>query len=209
VLGEWQYRVAHIPGSVNLPCSRDLFRSEDVLEGLDRDDEIVVYCSNATCWASIAAYYFLVSRGYRNVRRYEGGLADWESAGYPLDGEMVAAPEKQAGIVTRPISTPPVTSRPGPSGDSVTSSFPVAKGLADLSQGLGSNAPANAPEHSALARISQEGRSWYEHLARTARKFWRAGRALVVTVMIGVPSVRSGRNPRQTDVGCVGQEYVD
>lgn len=90
VLGEWQYRVAHIPGSVNLPCTRDLYISEDVLEGIDRDDEIVVYCSNASCWASIAAYYFLVGRGYTNVRRYEGGLVDWESAGYPMDGEMVA-----------------------------------------------------------------------------------------------------------------------
>ena len=87
VLGEWQYQAAHIPGSVNLPCSNDLYVSEDVLEGLDRDDDIVVYCSNATCWASIAAYYFLVSRGYRSVRRYKGGLVDWESAGYPLDGE--------------------------------------------------------------------------------------------------------------------------
>ena len=94
VLGEWQYRFAHIPGSVNLPCTPELYKSRDVLEGLDRDDEIVVYCSDASCWASIAAYYFLVSRGYRNVRRYEGGLVDWESAGYPLDGDMETAHQR-------------------------------------------------------------------------------------------------------------------
>jgi rhodanese-related sulfurtransferase len=94
VLGEWQYRTAHIPGSANLPCSPDLYRSEDTLKGLEPDDDIVVYCSNKTCWASIAVYHFLVSRGYRNVRRYEGGLEDWEHAGYPLDGEMAAARRK-------------------------------------------------------------------------------------------------------------------
>jgi rhodanese-related sulfurtransferase len=94
VLGEWQYRTAHIPGSANLPCSPDLYRSEDTLKGLEPDDDIVVYCSNKTCWASIAVYHYLVSRGYRNVRRYEGGLEDWENAGYPLDGEMAAARRK-------------------------------------------------------------------------------------------------------------------
>ena len=91
VLGEWQYRTAHIPGSANLPCSPDLYRSEDTLKGLKPDDDIVVYCSNKTCWASIAVYHYLVSRGYRNVRRYAGGLEDWEHAGYPLDGEMAAS----------------------------------------------------------------------------------------------------------------------
>ena len=91
VLGEWQYHAAHIPGSANLPCSPDLYRSEDTLKGLVPDDDIVVYCSSKTCWASIAVYHYLVSRGYRNVRRYAGGLEDWEHAGYPLDGEMAAA----------------------------------------------------------------------------------------------------------------------
>jgi rhodanese-related sulfurtransferase len=94
VLGEWQYRTAHIPGSSNLPCSPDLYSSNDTLKGLEPDDDIVVYCSNKTCWASIAVYHYLVSRGYRNVRRYAGGLEDWEHAGYPLDGEMAAAHRK-------------------------------------------------------------------------------------------------------------------
>jgi rhodanese-related sulfurtransferase len=56
----------------------------------------VVYCSNPACSASILAYQGLVARGYRNVRRYAGGLLDWEDAGYPLEGEAVegvAVPE--------------------------------------------------------------------------------------------------------------------
>jgi hypothetical protein len=29
-----------------------------------------------------------VRRGYRNVRRYAGGLLDWEDAGLPIEGEF-------------------------------------------------------------------------------------------------------------------------
>lgn len=92
VLGEWQYRAMHIPGSLNLPCSPSLYWSKDVLKGLDQDDEIVVYCSNQACYASISVYHFLVQRGYKNVSRYAGGLLDWEDAGYPLEGESTLAP---------------------------------------------------------------------------------------------------------------------
>lgn len=54
---------------------------------LDQNEEIVVYCSNPACSASRFAYHFLVDHGYKNVRRYAGGLLDWEDAGYPLEGE--------------------------------------------------------------------------------------------------------------------------
>jgi rhodanese-related sulfurtransferase len=91
VLGESQYRAMHIPGSLNLPCSDNLYRSEDALKGLDRDDEIVVYCSNEACFASVSVYTLLVKRGYKNVSRYAGGLLDWTGAGYPLDGETAVA----------------------------------------------------------------------------------------------------------------------
>ncbi len=84
VLGEWQYRAKHIPGSLNL------YTAEEAPKMLDQDDEIVVYCSNDACRASFVAYYFLVNHGFKNVRRYVGGLQDWEDVGYPLEGEMVA-----------------------------------------------------------------------------------------------------------------------
>ena len=90
-LGEWQYRSMHIPGSLNLPCSPNLFASADALKDLDRDDEIVVYCSNEACFASISVYHLLEKRGFRNVSRYAGGLQDWKQADYPLEGEMAIA----------------------------------------------------------------------------------------------------------------------
>jgi rhodanese-related sulfurtransferase len=28
--------------------------------------------------------------GYKNVRRYAGGIEEWEDAGYPLEGNVVS-----------------------------------------------------------------------------------------------------------------------
>lgn len=79
---EWAYNVKHIPGSINIHTR------EDALAVLDPADEIVVYCTNEACNASVKAYKFLVSSGYKNVHRYAGGLQDWEQAGYRLEGDQ-------------------------------------------------------------------------------------------------------------------------
>ncbi len=83
VLNEWAYRAKHIPGSIHVDTTAEGLRL------LNRDDEIVVYCSDDACIASRAAYSILRTEGYSNVRRYAGGLFKWEQAGYPLEGEMV------------------------------------------------------------------------------------------------------------------------
>lgn len=81
-LGEWAFRAKHIPGSLHID------RPEKAEGVVDPKDEIVVYCSNPACSASQMAYHFLASRGYENVRRYAGGIEDWEAAGYEVEGEM-------------------------------------------------------------------------------------------------------------------------
>src|SRR6266567_6789994 len=84
-LGTWEYRAKHIPGSLHY------LTLQDARASLAQDDEIVVYCSNSACPASVFAYEYLVHHGYKHVSRYAGGILDWEEAGYPLEGEMVAA----------------------------------------------------------------------------------------------------------------------
>ncbi|MCJ7661449.1 MAG: rhodanese-like domain-containing protein [Anaerolineales bacterium] len=79
-LGELAYQAQHIPGSINLS------KLEDIESTLQKDDEIVVYCSDQACIASQAAYIMMEKKGYTNVRRYAGGLSDWNSAGYNLEG---------------------------------------------------------------------------------------------------------------------------
>lgn len=82
-LNEWAFRAKHIPGSEHFNTPEDTFSS------LQPDDEIIVYCTSDDCHASIALYHALVDRGYKHVRRYSGGLTEWEDAGLPLEGEWV------------------------------------------------------------------------------------------------------------------------
>ncbi len=83
VLGDWTYRAKHIPGSLNVTTP------EAAAQVLDPEDEIVVYCSSPECAASRYAYHLLTEAGYKRVSRYAGGIADWEEAGYLLEGDWV------------------------------------------------------------------------------------------------------------------------
>jgi len=91
-LNEWAFRAKHIPGSEHFNTPEEVFSS------LSPDDEIVVYCTSVDCHASLALYHELVARGYRNVRRYEGGLTDWEEAGLPLEGEWAKNGGRSGGL---------------------------------------------------------------------------------------------------------------
>jgi rhodanese-related sulfurtransferase len=82
-LGDAAFRAKHIPGSIHFASPVEAANS------LMMDEEIVVYCSDEACISSQYAYHLLVQKGFANVRRYSGGLSDWEAAGYPLEGEMV------------------------------------------------------------------------------------------------------------------------
>jgi rhodanese-related sulfurtransferase len=84
-MSDFAYDWLHIPGSLHFE------RMSDIVNQLDRDDEIVVYCSNPLCYYSIQAYHLLRSKGFTKVRRYAGGLLDWQDAGYPLAGSLARA----------------------------------------------------------------------------------------------------------------------
>ena len=85
-LNRWAFEAKHIPGSMHFDTPEALY------ETVRPEDEVVVYCSQPDCLSSVALYRDLVRRGYTRVRRYSGGLLDWEGAGYPLEGTMVATP---------------------------------------------------------------------------------------------------------------------
>ncbi len=79
-LQRWAFEALHIPGSLHFDTP------EELLAALAIHDEIIVYCSDPACVGSRFAYKKLVDSGYTNVRRYAGGLSDWEAAGFPLEG---------------------------------------------------------------------------------------------------------------------------
>jgi rhodanese-related sulfurtransferase len=79
-LNRWAFDAKHIPQSLHFDTPEELYAA------VKPTDEVVVYCSNVDCLSSVAMYRDLVRRGYTNVRRYSGGLLDWEDAGLPMEG---------------------------------------------------------------------------------------------------------------------------
>ena len=82
-LNRWAFDAKHIPGSLHFDSPAELY------EAVKPDDEVIVYCSHVDCLSSVALYRDLVRRGYRDVRRYSGGLLEWEESGLPLEGAFV------------------------------------------------------------------------------------------------------------------------
>jgi len=82
-LAEWAYQAKHIPGSIHFATMRE------ALQSLNKEDEIVVYCSDENCIASTSLGQLLERNGYSHVLHFAGGLATWEQAGYPLEGDWV------------------------------------------------------------------------------------------------------------------------
>jgi len=72
----------HIKGSVSLPFDK-INEAEKLI---DKNAEVVTYCSNYMCTASSEARKQLMSMGYKKVYVYEGGTAEWYQKGYPVVG---------------------------------------------------------------------------------------------------------------------------
>lgn len=81
-LSPQHYERSHLPGAVNLPYEF-IDEAEKVLP--DKSAEIVVYCMNVKCAASIEEVRELKEMGYENVRHYTGGKQDWLEAKLPVE----------------------------------------------------------------------------------------------------------------------------
>ncbi len=82
-LGDFAFNAKHIPGSIQIE------NEQKAKKLLSIEDEIVVYCSGPSCMSSVYAYNLLDKAGFANIRRFAGGLEEWEDAGYPLEGDLV------------------------------------------------------------------------------------------------------------------------
>lgn len=80
-LPEDQFDQTKIPGSLNIPFSKDDFvhRVEEEIGG--REMPVVLYCASAQCDSSSRAAQHLEDRGFSNVYDYEGGAEAWKQAG--------------------------------------------------------------------------------------------------------------------------------
>jgi rhodanese-related sulfurtransferase len=82
VLDKALYDDCHIPGSVHVPFT-DV---ENYVRGMDKNQEIIVYCSNYACTTSHYVAEKLYRSGFANVLVYEGGIAEWWQHGLPTEG---------------------------------------------------------------------------------------------------------------------------
>jgi rhodanese-related sulfurtransferase len=83
---DWAFRAKHIAGSLHFRAASELVRA------IPKDAEVVLYCSNIDCNASLGLYQTLADEGYTHLSHYPGGLLDWEAAGLPLEGTWADAP---------------------------------------------------------------------------------------------------------------------
>ena len=68
-----------------IPNSLNILQREEIKEKLNKDDEIIVYCTETACNQSTNLYYLLEHLGYSNVTRFSGGLREWFSKGQALE----------------------------------------------------------------------------------------------------------------------------
>lgn len=84
VLEEQEYKRMHIKGSINIPLKHIAHEAE---KRFNKDEELIVYCSNYDCGASPAAAKKLEAVGFKNIKDFEGGKKEWKEAGFPMEGE--------------------------------------------------------------------------------------------------------------------------
>ncbi|MFY9484291.1 MAG: rhodanese-like domain-containing protein [Patescibacteria group bacterium] len=78
-----EFNERHIPGSINIYW-RELAHKDNETK-LPKDKTVVVYCGSFTCGASAKGAGILEVLGYTKLVEYDGGIKDWEAAGYPLE----------------------------------------------------------------------------------------------------------------------------
>jgi len=82
VLEEEEYNKSHIKGAINIPLKKISFEAR---KKFDKNDNLVVYCSDEDCTASPTAAKKLKDSGFKNVWDYEGGKKAWKEAGLPME----------------------------------------------------------------------------------------------------------------------------
>jgi len=91
VLPRASFEKQHIQGSQNVPVDDRNFTDRVVkMVGGDKNQNVIVYCANKSCDASLKAVRRLEQAGFSNVVDYEAGMEAWQAAGHPVDSGSAA-----------------------------------------------------------------------------------------------------------------------
>ncbi len=94
------YDKGHLEGAVNFEFPKEVIEEwnkdtmgertreqYEALLGKDKNRTIIVYCGFVKCARSHNAAIFAQELGYKNVKRFPGGIHAWRGAGYKLTTE--------------------------------------------------------------------------------------------------------------------------
>lgn len=88
VRSEYEYNQAHAKGSINLPIhyfyddTHGLPNEKGVALPKNTNKEIYLICTGGRLAG--VAYSYLEHYGYRNIKRVEGGISNWNANGLPV-----------------------------------------------------------------------------------------------------------------------------
>lgn len=89
------YAYGHLPGALNLPPDEVKRRARELIPS--RDTEVVVYCGNRNCDASVLVANELAGLGYTRIFDYMDGKADWKEAGLPMEAPATRPADPDGG----------------------------------------------------------------------------------------------------------------
>ena len=80
-----EYEAGHIPGAVSVPYDAGKKSPTPADLAVPQDRTLVVYCHGGGCQMSISLAKALSSSGFKDIKIYAGGLAEWESLRLPME----------------------------------------------------------------------------------------------------------------------------
>ncbi len=78
---KWQWKKDHIPGASSLESVTEAA----LMELVNKDEEVVFYCSGAGCKRSVRACAQALTWGYKKVYYFAKGYPGWKSAGHQIE----------------------------------------------------------------------------------------------------------------------------
>ncbi len=84
-LSEIEYRIQHIPGSINIPVTE---MDSTPLLPRNKQHRLIFYCMGDKCSYSERACHKAIDMGYEQVFWFRGGIPEWRRFNYPLKEEL-------------------------------------------------------------------------------------------------------------------------
>ena len=78
------FKEGHIQGAINLPHEEFEQHASLVLPKISTTGEIITYCDGTECEASLLLARELQELGYKNIKIFFGGWAEWQGAGLAI-----------------------------------------------------------------------------------------------------------------------------